>query len=161
MSSRLKTSAFCVHFIFLGLELWLSLQLTSIFRNGFRLRAPIRSLLEVCWSGTGCAEWQWVMWTYEHSFRATIFICMSRVSQGSEAQLTHEFVLADKKVHQWESIWPWLSCEVERCIMQDKLDPLLPKTVDTKCWPAGWWLDTTFFFVRLVDERQTNASNYP
>lgn len=54
-------------------------------------------------------------------------------------------VLAKQKVEQWELIGLWLSCEVERCIMQDEPDPPLPETVDGGCWPAYWWPHSTFF----------------
>lgn len=58
-------------------------------------------------------------------------------------------VLAKQKVEQWELIGLWLSCEVERCIMQDEPDPPLPETVDGGCWPAYWWPHSTFFFARV------------
>lgn len=39
-----------------------------------------------------------------------------------------------------------LSCEVARHIMQEEPDTLVRGTVDGRCWPVYWWLDSTFFF---------------
>lgn len=39
----------------------------------------------------------------------------------------------------WELIRLWLSSEVESCVLQGELDPLLPETVNRRCWPTYWW----------------------
>lgn len=76
----------------------------------------------------------------------TALICTTHTSQGF---CPHDYVLAKTKVKLWESIWPGLSCEVERCIIQDELEPLLPKAVNERCWPPYRWLDSTFFLPQV------------
>lgn len=63
-------------------------------------------------------------------FMSTVLIFMGLVSQG---RCPHDLVWVKQKVEQCELIWLWLSCEVERCIMQDEPDPLFPKTADGRC----------------------------
>lgn len=38
---------------------------------------------------------------------------------------------------RWELIRLWLSSGVERCVLQGEPDPLLPESVNRKCWGRG------------------------
>lgn len=81
-----------------------------------------------------------VCWTaviYQHFFNMNCFNIHGLCLTGKVSTL-----LSVGKVELWELIW--LCPEVERCIMQHEPGPLLPKTAYGRCWPAYWWLDSTF-----------------
>lgn len=75
-------------------------------------------------------------WTYQQPFDTHCFTMRVDGCPHSSS------VLAKQRVEQRELIWPWLSCEVERCNVQDEPDTLLPKT-------CRWEVLTCLLMTRL------------
>lgn len=138
-----KTRIFLTVFILcvLALSFWLPLH-HDPYWEGSAVSCRLGCQLS-CWSGICCARWHWMTWKYHYSSSSSCSDIYGLCLKGKAPTLFEFWQSRRSRSRNWLD----LGSEVERFIMQGEPDPLLRETVDGRCWPNSWWLDTTIFLL--------------